>query len=284
VSPDFTCSGANTFIDFIHRRAGHADIYFLANRNNREAHVTCTMRVSGKKPEFWDPVTGAVRDASAYAEANGLVSVAMDFPAYGSQFVILRTRATPPPAATTTLITFQPLQELTGPWAVTFDPAWLYPTTSLTPAQAAGHFRFDTLCDWSKRPEDAVRHYSGTGTYHLDFNAMQHDRTTRTYLDIGTLERGTAHIRLNGKDLGVLWCAPWRVDITDALLPQGNQLDIAVVNLWPNRLIGDAGLPANEQRTRTNIRVFKKDDALLPSGLVGPVTVLVRVSAAASTH
>jgi hypothetical protein len=91
------------------------------------------------------------------------------------------------------------------------------------------------------------------------------------YLDVGTVHN-VARVRLNGKDLGVIWCAPWRVDITEAVQTSGNRLEIDVANLWPNRLIGDAALPPEKRLTRTNV-VFSKDQPLLPSGMLGPVTI-----------
>jgi hypothetical protein len=51
-------------------------------------------------------------------------------------------------------------------------------------------------------------------------------------------------------------------------------LEIKVVNLWPNRLIGDSALPPEQQLTITNIHHFTKTSELLPSGLLGPVQVL----------
>jgi hypothetical protein len=85
----------------------------------------------------------------------------------------------------------------------------------------------------------------------------------------------SAKVRLNGKDLGVVWFAPRRVDITDALKPGKNELEIEVVNSWPNRLIGDAQLPNEQRRTRTNITQFEKPEnqTLVPSGMLGPVTL-----------
>ena len=94
----------------------------------------------------------------------------------------------------------------------------------------------------------------------------------RIYLDLGRVQN-LAAIRLNGKDLGVVWTAPWRVEITDAVKPTGNQLEIDVGNLWPNRLIGDAALPPERRLTTTNVTTHKKNSPLLPSGLLGPVTV-----------
>ena len=84
-------------------------------------------------------------------------------------------------------------------------------------------------------------------------------------------------MRLNGKKLGVLWTAPWRVEITDAVRPSGNVLEIDVVNLWANRVIGDLNLPKEKRFTQTH-DVFRFDmvrptTPLLDSGLLGPVTL-----------
>jgi len=102
-----------------------------------------------------------------------------------------------------------------------------------------------------------------------------------------------ARVRLNGHDLGVVWAAPWSVDITKAVKAKGNQLEIEVANLWVNRLIGDEQLPDDgisdgkfpewlmEGKPRTSGRYtfatfkhYKKDSPLLESGLMGPVTVI----------
>ncbi len=93
------------------------------------------------------------------------------------------------------------------------------------------------------------------------------------YLDVG-LVKNLARVRLNGEDVGVIWTAPWMVDISRAIRAGENNLEISVVNLWPNRLIGDAQLPKEQRRTKTNVHKFDKPgQALLPSGLLGPVTV-----------
>jgi hypothetical protein len=73
--------------------------------------------------------------------------------------------------------------------------------------------------------------------------------------------------RLNGKNLGIVWTAPWSVEITGVVKAAGNQLEIDVVYLWPNRLAADAALPAEKRLTRTNITI-KKETPLLPSGLL----------------
>ncbi len=94
----------------------------------------------------------------------------------------------------------------------------------------------------------------------------------RIYLDLGEV-RNVAEVRLNGKSLGVLWTKPFRVEITGAVKSGKNDLEIDIVNLWPNRLIGDAGQPHEKWFTTTNVRKFTKDYKLLSSGLLGPVVL-----------
>jgi hypothetical protein len=85
-----------------------------------------------------------------------------------------------------------------------------------------------------------------------------------------------AEVRLNGKNLGVLWAPPFQVDVTDAIQPTGNKFEVEVVNFWPNRIIGDQLLPPEKRFTRTNIRKLTKDTPLMESGLLGPIRIMVQ--------
>ena len=156
-----------------------------------------------------------------------------------------------------------------------FDRNWFSPVKGLTGEQAEGKFTFASLEDWSKHNEEAVRYFSGTASYRTTFQMQQEvlESNKRLFVDLGKVHE-TAKVRLNGKELQVLWCSPWRVDVTTALKAGENVLEIEVVNLWPNRLIGDAGLPEGERKTRTNVISFTKDSPLLPSGLLGPVRLV----------
>jgi hypothetical protein len=171
----------------------------------------------------------------------------------------------------------KPIQELTGSWSVQFDPQWFYPTDGLGGDPANGLLVFDKLEDWSKRPEPAIRHFSGTAVYRLTFGLADpstiQNQKSKIHLDLGDVKH-VAEVTLNGKKLGVLWARPFRVEISGAVKPKDNMLEIRVTNLWPNRLIGDAALPSEKRLTRTNVNSFKKDDALLPSGLIGPVQIM----------
>ena len=80
-------------------------------------------------------------------------------------------------------------------------------------------------------------------------------------------------IRVNDKEVATLWLAPWRVEITGFAQPGSNTLEVDVVNVWNNRLVGDANLPAQERVTFLAAPTVTKDSPLLPAGLLGPVTL-----------
>ena len=152
-------------------------------------------------------------------------------------------------------------KQLSGPWHVQFDPQW-------GPVEPVV---FDTLASWTDHDDSDVKYFSGRAKYRTTFDlAGSIPENSRLWLDLGQV-KNLAAVRLNGENLGVVWTAPYRVEITAAVQPTGNRLEIDVVNLWPNRLIGDAALPPEKRRTRTNVTTFKNDSPLLPSGLLGPV-------------
>ncbi len=178
--------------------------------------------------------------------------------------------------------------EVPGPWEVQFEPGRGAPQT----------VSFERLQDWSKYSDPGVKFFSGVATYLKRFNAPAELDAIgqRLWLDLGEVAV-IAQVTLNGKDLGTLWKPPYRVEATDALQSGENRLEIKVVNLWPNRMIGDEQLPEDSDRnedgtlkkwpqwleqdrpsptgrfTFTSWRLWKKDSPLQPSGLLGPVTL-----------
>jgi len=176
-----------------------------------------------------------------------------------------------------------------GPWTVHF-PAGL---------GAPPRAEFNTLVSWTEHPEPGIRYFSGTATYTKEFDLPEDAfaESARMLLDLGTV-REIAEVRLNGADLGILWKPPFHLDITDAARPGRNSLEVAITNLWPNRLIGDEQLPADvdypasgppnswpdwvlhgtprPESGRVAFAAWKhygKDAPLLDSGLLGPVRV-----------
>lgn len=264
IVPDFThkVGPADGLLDYIHRRDGGSDVYFVCNRRDREEPATLTFRVTGRRPELWDPLTGERRDAGAYDDNGTTTTLDLRLEPYGSVFVVFQRPATATTMNGANQPTYEAAATLDGPWAVRFDPTWG------GPAEAG----FDRLTDWTQRPEEGIKHYSGTATYRITFDAPDGVDAARLAVDLGVVHH-VAEVRLNGESAGIAWTPPFRVRLPATLKSSGNVLEIDVVNLWRNRLIGDAGLPKEKRLARTNIP-FKSTLPLTPSGLIGPVRLM----------
>ena len=152
-----------------------------------------------------------------------------------------------------------------GPWKVDFDTAMRGPLAPVV---------FDTLMDWSKCGDSAIRYYSGSAVYRnaVFLSGAVADR--QLYLDLGMVQ-SMAKVKVNGKYVGGAWTWPYRVNITSAVKKGSNDVSIEVVNTWVNRLIGDSRLSVDERKTWLNVNPYKPESPLAPSGLLGPVRVLI---------
>jgi len=284
----------------IHRMHGKEHIYFVANIAQTAGAVDCSFPIAGLQPELWDPVWGTMRDLRDIASADGHTTFSLDFAATQSYFIVFRK---PLAALIKNRKDFPALTlvaELQGSWEVRFDPKWGGPAS----------IQFDALEDWTKRPEKGIRYYSGTAVYAKALKLSAADAARRLWLDLGPVKH-IAAVTVNGKKLGVVWTAPWRIDISPAVVAGENRIEIAVTNVWANRLIGDEQEPPdiawqmgdptlkggyflkelpdwflkNEPRpsrgryTFTTWNYFhNKDTPLLPSGLMGPVQLFAEDS------
>jgi hypothetical protein len=134
----------------------------------------------------------------------------------------------------------------------------------------------DQLSDWSLSTDQGVRYFSGVGTYAKTVRASSDwlKKGAHLWLDLGDV-KNLAVVSVNGKKVGETWHEPYRVDVTSALKPGANEITIKVVNAWVNRLIGDEQ-PGATKFTFADVKPYKADSPLLPSGLLGPVTVVRR--------
>ncbi|MFV1965735.1 MAG: glycosyl hydrolase [Pirellulaceae bacterium] len=265
LSPDFETKAP---LRYTHRRTNCMDIYFIANRVAEVVEAACTFRVSNQQVELWDPLNGSIRDLPDFSEQNGRTTVPLRFEPHQSFFVVFRKEpiaANDQARAGKNFPEIQSVGELAGPWHVSFDARFHGPEP----------ISFATLKDWSQHEEPDVKYYSGIATYRREFDLPDSLRpgNRQLLLDLGEVHN-MARVRLNGCDLGVLWCAPWRVDITANARAEENRLEIEVANLWPNRLIGDKALPPERRVASTNFNPYQADSPLLPSGLLGPVRIL----------
>ena len=263
---EFRNPAADAKFLFTHRMAPDVDIYFISNQQDAAHKADCVFRVAGRQPELWDAVSGERRDLSDWSAAEGRTIVPLEFAPRQSWFVVFRKPAIEPAHRAANFPGFKTVAEIGGAWEVRFTPGW----------GASEQMTFDQLTDWTQRHEDGIRHYSGKAVYRktieLPAGASNPQPATRVWLDLGEV-RDVATVRVNSVELGTLWLGPWRVDITDAVRPGANTLEVEVVNPWNNRLVGDAALPADQRRTTLHGPAVKKDSPLLPAGLLGPVTL-----------
>ncbi len=267
IAPDFV--GPESF-DFIHRSTPEAEIYFVRNTTAQAARGMAKFRVAGRVPELWNPVTAAMEDAAEYTVTAEGVEVPLEFDRNGSVFVVFRRRAREgavrkPQAPEVELMTLE------GGWKVEFEKGRGAP-----PGMA-----MERLTPWSENPNEGIKYFAGTARYSRSFEFAAGERKAgqRVFLDLGDLWT-IGEAWLNGKPLGIVWTAPFRVDCTSALQEGANELVVEVTNTWYNRLVGDARLPAEKRITRTNVvGSGQKPWAQLPplrSGLFGPVRLVAR--------
>jgi hypothetical protein len=335
---DFEASQAD--LDYAHRRAGSSEIYFVSNQQDKPAGFQAMFRAAGQ-PELWHPETGRIESVEVYQPMpNQRTRIGLHLGPAQSVFVVFRhppegdpilsaTRGDAPlyltdgstPVSRIVASESKPMlrawqsgqftfkrasgafnvdvdslpepMPIAGGWKLAFPPGWGAPAS----------IDVRKLASWTDMENSEIKHFSGTATYtiHFDVPAEQIGKGKLAMLDLGDVQV-MAEVKLNGKDLGLLWKPPFRADVSDLLRAGDNELQVSVTNLWVNRLIGDEQYPLIEphkldndghggvieiprwltgqgekpqtkRKTFSTWRHYTKDDALLPSGLIGPVRI-----------
>ena len=264
VPPDFESDGP---VRYAHRRDGETDIYFVANIEDAPLAARCLFRTASRRAELWDPMDGSMHPLPVTSGEDGRAAAALEFESHGSYFIVFSPAGRTARAAEPPFPDYETVAPIAGPWTVGFEPGLGGP---------AAPVEWIALEDWSKRGEEGIRHFSGTATYRTSFALpASADARSPLVLDLGRVEV-MARVVLNGRDMGVVWKKPFRIELAGAAKAGENVLEITVANLWPNRLIGDRSLPEDRRIAWTTWNPYKPDSALLPSGLLGPVTLLRR--------
>ncbi len=267
VPPDFgyTKPRQDTTLKFVHRRLDDGDAYWVSNTNVRAEVLEATFRVEGRAPELWHPDTGAI-DPVSYSVSGGRTTVPLRLEPRDAVFVVFRGGPAAPartvPARAKTVVA-----SLSGAWDVAFQAG----------RGAPDRVRLESLGSWSESVDPGVKYFSGTAVYTktIEAPADWFKPGAELWLDLGDV-KNIAEVSVNGKPLGVLWKTPFRANATAALKPGANTLEVKVTNLWVNRIVGDAQPGVTKKYTYTAVVFYKADSPLLPSGLLGPVTVIRR--------
>jgi hypothetical protein len=248
-------------IVFVHRKLADADIYFLDNRNNRDEMVNATFRIAGKVPELWHAETGKSEPVS-YKIADGRTQIPLHLEPWGTVFVVFRRAAASPVRTVPAMVETQ-LRTVDGPWTIGFEPNRGAPVSITT----------DDLGSWTDSKVAGIKYFSGAGTYTNTIH-VQDDwfkPGAKLWLDLGDVKY-LADVTVNGVAVGVVWHAPYRIDVTKALKPGQNEIAIKVVNTWVNRLIGDQQ-PGATKFTFADVTPYSAASPLQQSGLIGPVVL-----------
>jgi hypothetical protein len=254
---------------WLHRRTPDADIYYVSNQTDRAQEIEARFRVDGKEAELWHPDTGTIEPA-AYGIDSGRTTVPLHLDQRESVFVVFR-KAAASPARTLPAVVSTTVGTVEGAWSVAFPPKF----------GAPGKIELAKLESWTDNADGGVKYFSGTGTYTKSLEAPQSwfAQGSRLVLDLGSVG-DIAEVSVNGIALGTLWKPPYQVDVTGALRPGDNQLEIKVTNEWNNRIAGDALVPADQRILSPGAGRggFGGPPTAQPSGLMGPVTVISRRS------
>jgi hypothetical protein len=250
-------------LTWIHRHLSDEEIYFVSTQKAHPFEVNVTFRVDGYKVELWHPETGAV-EAASYKSDNGRTMVHLRMDPEGSVFVVFRGRSAAPYRSLPSSESHD-LATIDGGWRVAFPPN----------LGAPPQIDLDKLISWTKVPDDGVRYFSGTASYTKDIDASGNwfRPGARIMLDLGVVKE-IAEVSVNGNSVGgILWKWPYLVDMTSALKPGKNHIEVKVTNLWPNRMIGDRQVSVTRTYTFTDYDAYSKSSPLLESGMLGPVKI-----------
>ena len=255
----------NAPVLWTHRTMPGMDIYFVSNQSDQKIDIQPTFRVWGLKPQIWDAVSGDIRLLHDYNQSKKGTMIPMILEPGQSQFVVF-TNVSGNNVHSGYKSNFPARERMAaveGPWTVEFDNPVIDVRETRT---------FDTLIDWTRSDDDAIKTYSGTAAYTTELALDEVPADKDILINLGKVGV-MAEVTVNGKFAGGTWMHPYVLNVTDLVKQGKNTLKIEVVNLWRNYLVRDAGLPEDHRKTWLVVSDVEEDEVLQPSGLIGPVVL-----------
>lgn len=247
-------------VRWIHRNVEGADIYFVTPQLEHSFDGQVLFRAKGNV-EIWDPITGSHSSVDSCLEGEYTV-VDIKLPQSGSCFVVIHDGEKLPVDKQYVESATKPID---GEWTLSFPEGW----------GLSSDVKVDLLKAWKDLDIPAeTKAFSGSAKYSKKFVADKSVKASdRVMLDLGKVDM-IAAVKLNGKSLGTLWCAPYMIDITEAIVEGENELEVVVTSTWFNRLVYDAALPEAERKTWT-VAGPSANNELRETGLMGPVRLVL---------
>jgi len=246
---------------FVHRKVKGGNLYWVVNNCSKSRYFSVSLRCKAASVEIWHADTG-VRELADYSIDGDWTTVNLDMTRDDAQFIVLSDRtcasdAVRPykPAVSTVALT------LDGPWHVMFQQGRGAPDSAELEAGS-----------WTRSDCEGIKYFSGEAAYYRSFEFAP-ESGCRYLLDLGRVGN-MARVKLNGKDLGLLWKEPFAIDISDALQDGRNDIELDVINSWANRLIGDEQPGVTERHTYTVIPFYSEHSPLPDSGLLQQVKII----------
>lgn len=247
-----------------HRSTNKEGLYFVSNQQDQTRDLKLSLRQKGLVPELWDPVSGDRRKITRWQIEKGRTAFTIRLAPAESAFLVFRE-----PSKS---IRQDGLPNIIEPVPHQRLDQW---TLQIPGRQEPVEYKRGPK-SWSAHEDPEVKFFSGTGTYETSFTFDPAVAEGPVWLSLGEV-RDIAEVWVNDEPAGILWTAPWRVDITDWIQPGQNSIRIEVTNTWANQVIRDEERPAGEKRLWTNAPFRLEGTPLLEAGLLGPVLISCEV-------
>lgn len=286
--PDFSyvSNADSASINYIHRKVGNTEIYFLANNQKKALDATCFFRTWADKKiaGIWDPDKGDRTLAEPLHSSRGW-GFPLHFDPLGSMFIVIGDSTAQSFAKRPEHVVSEKV--IQGEWKLSFPSG----------SGNDEHITLNKLMDWTKSEDPKMKYFSGTASYKTEFT-VEKNPDENVWLDLGEV-KNIARVFVNDTYWGNLWKPPFQIDITEALRKGKNSLTIEVTNTSVNQMIGDEQLPTDTKyrsfpgpvtelpsylkseekrksgrKTFVTYTYFGRDSALEPSGLLGPVKTI----------
>ncbi|PQJ77587.1 hypothetical protein BTO16_11925 [Polaribacter glomeratus] len=313
---------------YTHRKDENTDIYFFYNRDKKAAVFECDFNIDGKIPELWNPIDGSTKKLGQFIHKKGQTKAWIHLEGEEAVFVVFRESSRgihtvslenqPNNIQTEYILNsknqLQLMVKENGIFIANLDSGEKrrieikniekpidisknWNVEFLKENDFEAKIPFKELTDWKDHKNENINYYSGTAVYRksFSFDDKKSEKTARYILDLGKVSIA-AEVILNGKNLGVLWMSPFKLDITKQLQKGENTLEIKVTNQWTNRLIGDERFPATDgfdkegasmpdwyvnnqpmpkskRTTFTTANFYYENSSLISAGLLGPVQI-----------
>lgn len=207
---------ADEGISFIRKKSGMGAQYFIANLANRFSDGMVQLAKISTGIELLDPLTGEIRKPVLRKDKHFYLQLAP------GQSLLVRSI----PAVKKAIPTEAK--------AKVFTP--LVPSTKIQltfPQNALPGQSMESLQFWTQ--DSSTHDYWGKGTYSFDFDLAEEQISSAKVLHFDKI-RDWVRVKINGKDLGLVWSLPYQLAIPGGLLSSQNHMELEVMNVSANRI------------------------------------------------